>query len=196
MIGKLTGIVELISADHAIIDVGGVGYIVFCSSKTLDKMLVGNKSSVIIETHVREDQITLYGFVSTAEKKCFLDLRTVKGVGPKSALQILSYLTPDQIYTALMQKNESAFKGISGVGPKLINRIFAELNVKNIDLSYGVSSLSSSSERMRSDAVSALVNLGINKNEAHKTVSKLLLTDTDVDLNNLIKNALAELTVK
>ncbi len=195
MIGKIKGIVDSIDNNHAIIDVSGVGYIVYCSAKALSHINIGDKVEFFIETHVREDQITLYGFISQYEKNCFLKLITVKGVGPKMGLQILGALDPDQIYLAISLKDSAVFSKISGVGPKLVTRILNEL--KDVKHNISPDTIITSSDNvavgvnsLKGDAVSALVNLGINKSEAFLVVSDILENKKDIDLNNLIKLSL------
>jgi Holliday junction DNA helicase RuvA len=195
MIGKIKGIVDHIDNSHAIIDVSGVGYIVYCSSKSLSRINVGDKAEFFIETHVREDQITLYGFISQYEKNCFLKLVTVKGVGPKMGLQILGDLEPDQVYLAISLKDSAVLSNVSGVGPKLVSRIFTELkdikhDVTNDKISHSTNDVATGFNSLKVDAVSALINLGINKSEAFMVVSDVLENKKDVDLNNLIKLSL------
>jgi Holliday junction DNA helicase RuvA len=102
MIGKLKGKLDYLDSDHLIIDVGGVGYIVFCSHRTLrDMPEIGGDTTLIIETHVREDHIHLFGFIDSLERDCFRQLIKVKGVGSKLALAILGVLTPNALSTAL-----------------------------------------------------------------------------------------------
>lgn len=195
MIGKIKGVVDSLDNNHAIIDVSGVGYIVYCSSKALSRINVGDKTEFFIETHVREDQITLYGFISQYEKNCFLKLITVKGVGPKMGLQILGALEPDQVYLAISLKDSAVLSNISGVGPKLVSRIFTELK----DIKHDITDNKTANSKigtvggvrsLKEDAISALVNLGINKSEAFMAVSDVLEKQKDVDLNNLIKLSL------
>ena len=119
MIGKLKGLVDSVSTDHVIIDVGGVGYSAFCSGKTLAKLEAGTAAELLIETHVREDHIHLYGFHNRLEKSTFLILQSVKGVGTKMALNILSGLSPEDVQMALATQNKEAFGQVSGVGKKL-----------------------------------------------------------------------------
>src|SRR5688572_4636847 len=127
MIGKLTGRVDDVAEDHAILDVGGVGYLIFASAKTLGQLVSGQAASLRIETHVREDHFHLYGFTSEAERAWFKTLNTVQGVGVKMALAILSVFTPDQLLTAIGAQDKKAFTTVSGVGPKLAERIVTEL---------------------------------------------------------------------
>lgn len=194
MIGKIKGIVDSIEQNSAIVDVSGVGYVVCCSHKSLAKLVVGEKAEFFIETYVREDQITLYGFVSQYEKSCFLKLITVKGVGPKMGLLILGSLDPDQVYNAIHLKDDAVFSSISGVGPKLVSRIFTELKDIKHDVpdvsDKSVSSVVEGVGVLKNDAVSALANLGINKTEAYAVVTEILQEQADIDLNNLIKKSL------
>jgi Holliday junction DNA helicase RuvA len=186
MIGKLTGIVSHIDLTYMIVDVSGVGYVVHCSQNVLASAKLGANIAMYIETYVREDQITLYGFVSLQDKFCFLKLVTVKGVGPKIALQILSQLKAEQVFTAIIAQNNSALSHVPGLGSKLIARIMAELKDKD----FGVLPQSAHSS-IQDDAISALVHLGINRFEAVKSVSKVLAEHSEADLNTLIKLALS-----
>jgi Holliday junction DNA helicase RuvA len=194
MIGKIKGIVDSVEQNRAIVDVSGVGYVVNCSLKSLAKLVIGEKAEFFIETYVREDQITLYGFMSQHEKSCFLKLITVKGVGPKMGLLILGSLEPNQVYDSIHLKDDAVFSSISGVGPKLVSRIFTELkDVKydSLDVSdKSVSNLVKGVGVLKNDAVSALANLGINKTEAYAVVTEILQEQADIDLNNLIKQSL------
>ncbi len=193
MIGKLKGIVDSCYHDYAIIEVNGVGYLVFCSGKTLANMVIGDDIVLLIQTHVREDHIHLYGFVSNEEKSTFNLLQTVKGVGTKMALGILSILSPEEISYALATKDTTSFSQVSGVGKKLAERIITELKDK-----YSSSYLSdmphqSSSHQANNitlDAISALVSLGVNKIDAQNRISSILAQNGDASLNDLIRLAL------
>src|SRR5690242_17327897 len=123
MIRKLKGIVDSIETDAVILDVGGVGYGVFCSANTL-RLLPREKESttLFIETHVREDHIHLFGFATAEEQESFQTLVKVSGVGAKMAMAVLSAMTPSQIATAIAAQDQNAFKAVSGVGPKLASR--------------------------------------------------------------------------
>ena len=129
MIGKLRGKIDSIHEDKLILDVNGVGYNIYASSKTLS--ILDNKSSqeisLIIETIVREDHIHLYGFNSSVEKNWFNELCKVKGVGSKVALRILGFLLIDDIILAINSADKSLFSKIPGIGPKLALRIVSEL---------------------------------------------------------------------
>ena len=196
MIGKLKGIVDSCYHDHVIIDVGGVGYLVFCSSRTLANLTPGDSVMLLIETHVREDHIHLYGFYSSEEKSSFILLQSVKGVGTRMSLAILSTLSPDEISYALATKDTTAFSRVSGVGKKLAERIITELKDKYSSNYISEIPITSSAGKDSSinniaiDSISALVALGINKAEAQNRVNTLLAQDKNISLNELIKLAL------
>ncbi len=196
MIGKLKGIIDSCYHDHVIIDVGGVGYLVFCSSRTLANLTPGDSVMLLIETHVREDHIHLYGFYSSEEKSSFILLQSVKGVGTRMSLAILSTLSPDEISYALATKDTTAFSRVSGVGKKLAERIITELKDKYSSNYISEIPITSSAGKDSSinniaiDSISALVALGINKAEAQNRVNTLLTQDKNISLNELIKLAL------
>lgn len=195
MIGRIKGTVVHLSLDHAIIDVAGVGYIVHCSHKNLAKMEINSPVVLFIETYVREDQITLYGFRTHQEKAYFLKLTTVQGIGPKLALLMLGSLTVDQIYIGIANKDQKIFTNISGIGPKIVSRIFTELKLGDFCDAQNEEFITSLGEgSIKSDAISALANLGINKTEAYTIVSKIMAKQQDVDLNNLIRLSLSEVS--
>ena len=187
MIAKLRGIVDSLGDDWVVIDVGGVGYLVFASARTLSRLQAREAANLVIDTHVREDHIHLYGFSSEDEKSCFRLLLTVQGVGAKVALAILSLHTPDDVAHILAAGDRAALTRAAGVGPKLAGRILAELKEKcptfgeseKGGVSYvGRVSPSShvSSGRVESngsgDAVSALVNLGYGRADAFSAVAQ------------------------
>lgn len=188
MIGKLTGKIEIIGSDSVIIDVSGVGYLVYVSSKTISKLENAIVTTLLIETYVREDLIHLYGFLSAQEKECFLKLNLVSGVGTKVALAILSSLSSDEVASAIAMKNKEAFRSISGIGPKLAERILLELKDKNFSTSVGSFDILQSD--VISDSVSALINLGINKNDAYQIVQKIVRESPGSDINDVIRLAL------
>lgn len=203
MIGKLRGIVDSINEDSAIIDVGGVGYNVFCSGKTLGKFPEsGSAVNLYIETHVREDHIHLYGFTEKIEQEWFLILNTVQGVGTRLALAILSVLSPEQLISAIASQDKLAFKQISGVGPKLSERIIVELKSKvkgiNIDSLSSVAKISgrkggSAADDNLTDAISALVNLGYNRSDAYTVIVKIANKNENIKTQELIREGLREL---
>jgi holliday junction DNA helicase RuvA len=193
MIGKLKGRIEAHENGGIIVDVNGVGYLVFCSGKTLSKLSPGEYAELLIETHVREDHIHLYGFYNLEEKKTFNLLQSVKGVGTRMALGILSQMTPEEIQLALSRQDKGMFHNVSGVGKKLAERIITELKDKFItDMTGKVmarsnqNSMSKESELMY-DAISALVGLGINRSEAQNRVNSILNQNPNISINDLIR---------
>jgi Holliday junction DNA helicase RuvA len=179
MIASLKGIVESVGEDGAVIETGGVGYLVFCSSRTLSAMpAVGKAVALKIETHVREDHIHLYGFASAAERDWFRLLITVQGVGARVALAILSALAPQELSLALAAGDKAALGRASGVGPKLAQRIATELKDKVGGLAVAETAGSGApgagsgmgADPALGDAVSALVNLGYGRTEAFGAV--------------------------
>jgi holliday junction DNA helicase RuvA len=195
MIGKLKGVVDSCLPDHAIIDVGGVGYLVYCPVSTLNKLTQNTPCSLYITTHVREDHIHLYGFFTIQEKEYFALLQSVSGIGARMALGILSVLRPEQIAIAIMQRDKNAFKSASGVGTKLAERILIELKDK-IKTNIGLSEIHSGSHTLDNDkaqdGVSALVYLGINRQVAENVIHKILAANPDIKTDELIKLALKE----
>jgi Holliday junction DNA helicase RuvA len=175
MIAKLTGLVDSVARDHAIIDVNGVGYLVRCSSRTLGALPPsGSAASLSIETLVREDAIDLYGFGTTRERDWFRLLTTVQGVGAKVALSILSTLSADELSQAIMAQDKVMVSRADGVGPKLANRIVSELKDKvgGFAPAAVAPSVPGIANDALADAVSALVNLGYRRAEAVGAVDK------------------------
>lgn len=217
MIAKLKGIIDTIGEDYCIIDVSGVGYLVFASAKTLSKMIKGATTSLLIETVVREDSITLYGFADAWEKEWFNTLTKVQGVGAKVCLSILSVLGPNQLAQAVSAQDKASFTRASGVGPKLAARIVTELkdkivtipitdSIKEIEMNPNqetenyedsIAMLNASSDPSKTDdAISALVNLGYQRLEAYRAVNKAAMSAPDADTPALIKLALKEFANK
>src|SRR6202040_2867759 len=175
MIGKLKGVIDAYGEDFVIVDVGGVGYVAHCSVRTLQALPgIGEPVVLSIETHVREDQIRLFGFLSDLEREWFRLLQTVQGVGTKVALSILGTLKPADLASAIALRDKAMVARSPGVGPKVAERIVTELKDKApayADLDPAVIRLSGAVDERRapqpvSDAVSALVNLGYGQPQA------------------------------
>ena len=177
MIAKLAGVVDQIGPEGAVIDVGGVGYLAFCSTRTISRLpAVGCTASLLIETHVREDHIHLYGFVDAAERDWFRRLTTVQGVGARLALAILSAVAPEQIGEAILAQDKVALTRADGVGARLAARIVNELRDKLGSAAAAASTVPVASAAdadggPAADAVSALVNLGYRRTEAFGAVA-------------------------
>ena len=176
MIAMLAGMVEHAGADGIVVDVNGVGYLVFASARTLARVPArGQPVRLLIETHVREDHIHLYGFADEAERGWFRLLTTVQGVGAKLALAVLSVLAPDALATAVMAQDKAMLARAEGVGPKLAQRIAIELKDKvgGIVLGPGAAKgAAAAPEGSAADAVSALVNLGYSRSDAFSAVAE------------------------
>ena len=176
MIARLTGIIDSAAADSAIIDVNGVGYLVFASARTLGQLpRAGEVASLLIETHVREDHIHLYGFASVEERDWFRLLTTVQGVGARLALALLGTLAPAALAEAVLMQDKTSLTRAPGVGPKLAQRIVTELKDKVGGIALGgaatAAALDAEAKGPLADAVSALVNLGYRRAEALGAVS-------------------------
>lgn len=183
MIGKLKGLIDGFGDDHVHIDVGGVVYEAFCSSKTLQALpQVGHAAVVHTEMIVREDMIRLYGFSSEAEKAWFTILMTVQGVGARVALSILSTLTVGELSGAIALQDKAMIGRANGVGPKLATRVVTELKGKvpaGIGIDAGTlglqQALGEGTARSNiADAVSALSNLGYSSAQASAAVARVV----------------------
>ena len=179
MIGKLTGKLDFVGADHVIIDVGGVGYLVHCASATLARLSVGATVSLSIETKVSEEAIRLYGFLTADEREWFRLLQTVQGVGARVALSVLSALKLNELERAVVLGDKAAIGRAQGVGPKLATRIVTELKDKAPALAMQRSA--EAGERIsglqaprpaESDAIAALVKLGYSQIAAGEAVAR------------------------
>ena len=198
MIAKLTGLVDSLGEDWVVIDVGGVGYLVFGSGGTLGRLAAGEIASLEIETHVREDHIHLYGFTDAVERDWFRILMTVQGVGARVALAILTVLTPDQLMPAIAAGDRAALTRAAGVGTKLAARILSELKDKVGDIALGSAVVvGDAAGGTAADAVSALVNLGYGPTESYAAVSHAARRLGAVaDVEALIRAGLLELAPK
>ena len=203
MISKLKGVIDAINTDSLVIDVNGVGYLVFGSSRMLPTFVIGDTTAIEIETHVREDHINLYGFIDGVERDWFRLLTTVQGVGAKAALGILGILAPNDLLQAIAANDKIAITRAQGIGPKLATRILSELKDKvgNLTLNSvgqkintpSLDSVSSAPSEL-ADAASALVNLGYGHSEALGAVARVLGERGDgVDVEELIREGLKEL---
>lgn len=205
MIGKLRGIIDSIDEDFVILDVNGVGYVVFASGKTLSRLGdVGNAASLLIETHVREDHIHLYGFADAAERAWFRLLTTVQGVGVKMGLAILGTYSPEELAPMIGAQDKKSLTAVSGVGPKLAERIVTELKNAVAKMPFGaVASFAPKDSKnapkkaaapsLQEDAVSALSHLGYSRMEAFTAVSRAMQSAPEASLDTLITSALREL---
>ena len=201
MIGKLKGIVDSIYEEYLILDINGVGYRVFCSNKILSSIEIGSSLSLTIQTIVREDAIMLFGFLNDYEKTWFEILCKVNGIGNKMALKIMGTLTIDEILIAIDSQDSKIFCRAPGVGQKIASRIITELkdirktlgvfdNIEiNIDTNNNISNNLDNDTRLK-DALSALENLGYQKNVAYNIIASILKEREDIVIESLITEAL------
>lgn len=217
MIAKLKGIIDNIGEDYCIIDVNGVGYLVNMSSRSLSKLKQGEYASLLIETVIKEDSITLFGFQTAWEKEWFTTLTKIQGVGGKVCLSILSVLTPAQLSQAVAAQDKSSFLRASGVGPKLAARLVTELKDKIVTVPVEFMSGEALNEptdtpiktnnkqqpnhsqdetdiiyTKTEDVTSALTNLGYQKIDAYRIASEVCLNNPNEELSTLIRLALKE----
>ena len=206
MIAKLFGQIDTIGVDYAVIDVNGVGYLVFCSRKLLDLLKLGQKQTLFVETHMREDHIHLYGFATESERTTFRLLTSVQGVGPKSALAIQSALTVHEIALSIKQEQKNLLMKANGIGAKLATRIVMELKDKWIaDISLATLPKTNDAAKdgstlptkITDDAVSALLNLGYRRTDVLRAIDQVTRKNPSSDwtLSILIRHALAELSL-
>jgi Holliday junction DNA helicase RuvA len=199
MIAKLAGVVDQLDGEAAVIDVGGVGYLTFCSTRTLGRLPpAGAPVRLLIETHVREDHIHLYGFIDTAERDWFRLLTTVQGVGARLALAVLSAVTPEELGLAILAQDRAVPARAEGVGPRLAARIVNELKDKlgGLALAGAPSAMPprTAAPSAVADAVLALEGLSISRSEAYSAVTAAARRlGEDAALDALIKTGLQEL---
>jgi len=204
MIGKLKGVIDSYGEDFVILDVGGVGYVVHCSGRTLQALPAPGEAAVLsIETYVREDQIRLFGFLSDAEREWFRLLQTVQGVGARVALAVLGTLKPADLATAIAMRDKAAVARTPGVGPKVAERIVTELK----DKAPALAAIDPATVRLAgavddgkapkplADAISALVNLGYGQPQAAAAISAAAREAGEgADTARLIRLGLRELS--
>lgn len=204
MIGKLKGVIDSYGEDYVILDVQGVGYQVHCSARSLQALPSTGEAAVLsIETYVREDQIKLFGFRSDLEREWFRLLQTVQGVGARVALAVLSTLPPADLANAIALRDKASITRTPGVGPKVAERILAELKDKApaiATIDPDVAKLSgaiddNNAPRALTDAISALVNLGYAQAQAAAAVATVSRTlGESAETAQLIRGGLKELS--
>ena len=221
MIGKISGIIEVISSDSILVDVGGVGYIVNISANTRASLpAIGEKVSLYTDMLVREDSIQLVGFISSLEKEWFGLLTSVQGVGAKAALAILGTVPLKQLSRSISLGNTDYITSAQGVGPKIAKRILLELGQKVLNLNLDVEQKTSSNNLnsnetideesgqnvsqndfgkdiandQESEAISALVNLGYDKLNSTRVVAKILDESSDLQISEIIRLSLQSMS--
>ena len=200
MIALLHGRVDALDTGSCIIDVNGVGYLVQASTRTLSALPpTPEVARLLIETHVRDDAITLYGFTESSEREWFRLLLTVQGVGARVALNILSALSPDDLIGAIAAGDKASLTRAPGVGAKLAVRLLSELRDKAGAMPTGPSFAIPAPPvgGTEADAVSALVNIGYRRAEAYPVVVRIMAgLGEDAGLDRVIRDSLRELAIK
>ncbi|KAB2744872.1 Holliday junction branch migration protein RuvA [Brucella anthropi] len=204
MIGKLKGVIDEIAEDHAVIDVHGVGYVAFCSARTLGNLGGAGEAAILfIETYVREDMIRLYGFANQLEREWFRLLQNVQGVGAKVALAVLGTLSPSELANAIALRDIAMVSRAPGVGKKVAERIVTELKNKAPAFAGDASGTIGLKQELGAaaapapvaDAVSALSNLGYSRDQAANAVAAALKeAGENADSAKLIRLGLKELS--
>ncbi len=197
MIARLTGRVEALEDGRCVLDVNGVGYLVHASTRTLAALPAGGVAALLIETHVREDAILLYGFAEPAEREWFRLLTTVQGVGAKVALGVLSALSPRELVAAIHAGDRGALTRAPGVGAKLAVRLLTELRERAgaMPTGPGFAPVLPPPAGAAADALSALVNLGYRRPEAQAAIARAAdRLGEGAALDVLIRDSLKELS--
>lgn len=222
MIGRLRGRVDYKTQDHFLLDVNGVGYLIFCSERTLAEIPVdGEFTTIYTDLLVREDLMQLFGFLSQAEKEWYRLLISVQGVGAKASLAILSALGEDGVSRSIALGDWASIKSAKGIGPKTAQRVVNELKdkaahvmsivpneigerenkvdegevVERVD-DHPPINLAASNKTAQADALSALQNLGYSPSESAAAVAKILHESSDLSTEELIRNSLKMLSPK
>ncbi|PPR78941.1 MAG: Holliday junction ATP-dependent DNA helicase RuvA [Alphaproteobacteria bacterium MarineAlpha2_Bin1] len=198
MIAKLTGLIDEVGEGWIILDVRGVGYLIFCSQKTIEQAPKKfSEYSLFIETHIREDHFHLYGFNDLIEQQWFKILISVQGVGAKVALAIQSLYEPNILSKLISNQDKSAFTKVSGIGPKLALRIVNELKDKvpsSLMIEPKLNEYSLPNDREdRINAESALINLGFRKTDIDQVLVSLISEQKEIGLEDLIRESLKRL---
>ena len=222
MIGRLRGRVDYKTQDHFLLDVNGVGYLIFCSERTLAEIPVdGEFTTIYTDLLVREDLMQLFGFLSQVEKEWYRLLMSVQGVGAEASLAILSALGEDGVSRSIALGDWTSIKSAKGIGPKTAQRVVNELKdkaahvmsivpneigerenkidegevVERID-DHPTINLAASNKTAQADALSALQNLGYSPSESAAAVAKILHESSDLSTEELIRNSLKMLSPK
>ncbi|MEY4994048.1 MAG: hypothetical protein RIS82_1170 [Actinomycetota bacterium] len=191
MIASLRGVCAQVSQSQCILDVAGVGYLVAITPQTSSQLRAGAESLLLTSMIVREDAMQLYGFISEDERALFELLRSVSGVGPKSALAVLSGLSASEIINAINTDNDSTFKAISGIGPKTAKLICVTLNGK-VGQAESQPAVRPQSA-LADEILEALIGLGWQAKLAEPVIAKSLASNPQISRGELLKTALAEL---
>lgn len=194
MIAYIDGKLTAKDPTFVIIETNGVGYLIRISLNTYTCLKEGERCKLLTFMHVKEDAHTLYGFLEASEKKLFLDLITISGIGPNTALTMLSSMHPDELKGAIVAENVALIQSVKGIGGKTAQRVILELRdklKKEEFSSQAPTFLSKKDNTLRNEALSALITLGIQKTAAEKSIDMILKKEGEnISLENVIKQAL------
>lgn len=185
MISQLTGTIRHLTAEKVVIEVGGVGYLVSISARTSSQISLGSASSISTSLVVREDSMTLFGFLDSLDRDLFETLQTVSGIGPKVALAITGALTPDELAQAIALEDLAAIEKVPGIGKKGAQRLILELKGKLVSESSSV--LPAPNSAVRDQLLDALIGLGFTSKESDKAINSTFnhLSENSIDLSTL-----------
>lgn len=190
MISHINGRLVEKSPTHVVIDCGGVGYKLNISLNTYAKLGEEESCKLFTEFIVREDAQLLYGFKEVSERRLFQLLISVSGIGPATALLVLSSADAEEIQQAILSGNSGWFKGVKGIGPKSAQRIIIDLKDKISKENISSDNSMGLNNTLKEESLSALVNLGFNKNIAEKMIQKILIANPNAAVEDVIKQAL------
>ena len=222
MIGRISGILDYVSADHILVDVGGVGYIVYVTQSTLSNLPnLGDRISLFTELVVKEDLLQLVGFITPVEREWYKLLTSVQGVGSKAALALLGQITIQNISRAILLEDSTTITSAQGIGPKIAKRLVVELkgkvpnmiklqNKSEISLKNGSKELIKKNYEINNqnffqnnvsqkeiDAISALMNLGYSQLNSSQVIAKVIdASNKELDVEDIIRLSLKTLVSK
>lgn len=189
----LTGKISELTPAYAVVENNGIGYIVNISLNTYSKLNGNNTCTLFLHHVVREDAELFFGFYSKQEREIFRQLISVSGVGPNTARMMLSSLNSEEIQKAIISGNVVQLKSIKGIGQKTAERIIVDLRDKIAKTEFVGENITGSHNTIRQEALSALLMLGFQRNITEKTIDKLLLQNTALSAEELVKLALKQL---
>jgi holliday junction DNA helicase RuvA len=195
MIGALSGTVTGLWLDRAIISAGGVGFLVYATPRLLGELRLGEEASVSIAMVVREDALTLFAFPDDEERSTFETVRSVTGIGPKTALSLLAVHSPADLRLAIEAGDVKAIQRVPGIGPKTAQRVLLELGGKLVEPAPARTGKTANENKNRSQVVEALVNLGYQAKAAESAIEEVLAergveTITDAEVPELLRATL------
>ena len=201
MIASLRGELIVLSTSGCVVDVGGVGYSVALTPEHSRSLQLGETVTFSTTLIVREDSMQLFGFASTVEQLIFEALLTVSGIGPRSALAVLSQLSPSEIYSAVIAEDDAPFRKVSGIGPKtaklvvvsLAGRLTHLVDGADVEADLGDSAPRTNTDNVTAQVIAALRGLGWNEKTASDVVQRLRAGHPDMDAAALLRGALSEL---